>query len=313
MDPARRPLFTKEDAAFCLEFPFLGAISWFAPERMWKSLCYRMEYIKWKLGAFSPEQVARVVGRAPIERNRDDPLSFALRHAAIRSEHHLQILKTYRPWGWKPALELKGEDHLHRALQAGNGVVLWVAHFGFNALAVKVALADAGFKVFHLSRPEHGFSKSRFGIRFLNPIRVGAELPHLAGRITIDRTNPAKAKGTAEKILNSNGIVSITAGAWEGRRVAAATLLGGTIELATGAPGLAIDSGAVLLPVFAVRDDASGVIHVIVDEPIECAGDIDKLTRIDRMTQEFVDRTKPYILTHPEQWRGWKNLELDSE
>jgi hypothetical protein len=31
-------------------------------------------------------------------------------------------------------------------------------------LFTKMALSDAGYKVSHISRPEHGVSKSRFGI-----------------------------------------------------------------------------------------------------------------------------------------------------
>lgn len=296
---------------FCAELPFLWLISWCVPERAWKSLCYWLEIIKWKLGVFSPEQVTRVVSRAPIERQRGETaLQFAIRHAAIRSEHHLQILQSYRPLGWRAELKLEGESHLRDALQAGKGAVLWVAHFGFNALATKVAIARAGYRVSHLSRPEHGFSKSRFGIWLLNPIRVHAELPHLAGRIIIDRANPGAAKAAAEGTLKANGIISITAGAWEGRRVAEAGLFGGSIELATGAPGFAIASGAALLPVFTTRDARSGAIVVAVGEPIVPPEASDKLERIDRMTQAFVDRMRPYIEAHPEQWRDWKSLKI---
>jgi lauroyl/myristoyl acyltransferase len=241
---------------------------------------------------------------------RDDPTTFALKQAAIRSEHHLQILRSYRPGGWNPTLKVEGEFFLRDALQAGYGAVLWVAHFGFNALATKVALGRAGFGVHHLSRPEHGFSKSRFGIRFLNPIRVHAELPHLAGRVIIDRSQSSKAKGEAERILGSNGIISITAGAWEGRRIAIVELFDGTIEVATGAPSLAISSGAALLPVFTVRDEKTGAIRVIVDAPIAQTKEGDKLEKIDRMSQEFADRLKAYIVEYPEQWRDWKSLQV---
>jgi predicted LPLAT superfamily acyltransferase len=312
VEPLGRPLFAKEDAVFCLELPFLGLISWLAPESSWKSLCYWLEFIKWKLGAFSPYGVAEIFARTPVERKPDEsPLSFALRHAAIRSEHHLQILRSYRPDGWRAPIALEGEAHLRCALEAGNGAVLWVAHFGFNALATKVAVARAGFRIFHLSRPEHGFSKSRFGIRALNPIRVHAELPHLAGRIIIDRAHPAAAKIAAENVLRRNGIVSITAGAWEGRRVATAKLLGGTIELATGAPGFALACGAALLPVFTLRDEAKDAIRVVIDRPIVPPAGADKLESIDCMTQEFADRTEPFIRAHPEQWRDWKNLRFE--
>src|SRR3954447_21903708 len=152
--------------------------------------------------------------------------TFALRHAARRTEHHLEILRTYRPGGWQPVLRLEGEDRLHRALTGGKGAVLWVAHFSSNALATKMALGGSGFRVWHISRPEHGFSKSRFGIRWLNPIRVRAERRHLAGRIAFDRAHPIKAMVAARRALQSGDVVSIPAGAWEGRRLAPARLFG---------------------------------------------------------------------------------------
>jgi lauroyl/myristoyl acyltransferase len=311
MKVTARDLFTKEDAYFSLELPALFAISWLMPERSWRSACYRLEQVKSGLGFFSPQKVAdtasRVLSGAQLG---GDPTTFALRHAASRSEHHLQILQAHRPGGWKSRLQLEGEKNLQNARDAGRGAVLWIAHFSFNALAAKKAISDAGYKVWHLSRPEHGFSKSRFGIRFFNPIRVNAELKFLGGRIIIDRADPRKAKNEAEKVLSENEFISITAGAWEGRRVAQARLLGGTLELATGAPDFAQRSGAALLPVFTVRDNATGIIRVVVDPPITAPTGMEKVEQYAAMTQEFADRLEPYVLAHPEQWRDWKSLKL---
>ncbi len=307
-----RKNFVREDALFCIELPFLWAVSWMMPERAWKTWCYWIEWIKWRLGFFSTDVVAEAATKVlPDIAGRDHGRSFALRHAASRSEHHLQILRTYRPGGWNPSLKLEGDEYLRRALRDGRGAVLWIAHFSFNALAAKKALAEAGYKVSHLSRPEHGFSKSRFGIWALNPIRVNAELRYLAGRIIINRAVPGGAKRAAGELLAANGIVSITAGAWEGRRVAASNLLGGRFELATGAPALADAFGSVLLPVFAIRDD-DGVLKVIIDRPIEKATDSELSARLSKMTQDFVTRMEPYIIAHPEQWRDWKSLKFSS-
>jgi hypothetical protein len=311
MKVSSRDLFTKVDAFFSLELPVLFAISWLVPERRWRNACYWLERIKSKLGFFSPHVVANISSK--VLRSRQDGVDateFALRHAASRSEHHLQILQAHRPGGWRARLELEGEENLRQALTAGNGAVLWIAHFSFNALATKKAVSDAGFKVWHLSRPEHGFSKSRFGIRFFNPIRVKAELKYLGGRIIIDRADPRKAKDGAKKILSENGIISITAGAWEGRRVTRANLLGGTLELATGAPDFARRCNAALLPAFTVRDDTTGMIKVIVDRPIVAPAGLEAADQYAAMTQEFVDRLVPYILAYPEQWRDWKSLKL---
>jgi lauroyl/myristoyl acyltransferase len=132
----------------------------------------------------------------------------------------------------------------------------------------------------------------------------------LGGRIVIARSKPKKAKESAERLLRKNKIISITAGAWEGRRVAAAQLLNGTIELATGAPALAERCNSALLPVFTVRDPQSGKIRVIIDRPITVPSDPDVAARLAFMTQDFCNRLEPYVLSHPDQWRDWKNLEL---
>jgi lauroyl/myristoyl acyltransferase len=307
-----RPFFLKEDLLFCLELPALWAVSWFAPERTWKAWCYRLEWIKSRLNFFSPRLVASTAARVLSEKAlAHDGGLFELRHAASRSEHHVQILRSYRPGGWQPSLVLEGEQYLNSALRMGNGAVLWIAHFSFNSLATKMALARAGFDVAHLSRPEHGFSKSSFGIRVLNPIRVHAELRYLPSRIVIDRLLPAVALRTAEKRLRANEIISITAGSWEGRRVIAVNLLGGTIELAAGAPGIALITGAELFPVFTVRDPADGLIKVIIDRPITKPSDRDLSKCLASMTQEFVDRMEPFVTAYPEQWRDWKNLKFD--
>jgi lauroyl/myristoyl acyltransferase len=309
---SRRPLVSKEDIFFCAELPLLWLIAWLMPERAWRGVCYRLERFKSALHIFSPKAVATIAARVLPQCQRDeDAWSFSLRHAATRTEHHLQILRELRPGGWKPRLVLRGAEHLRHALEAGNGAVLWIAHFSFNALATKKALSDAGFKVWHLSRPEHGFSKSRFGIRCLNPIRVAAELRYLGGRIVIDRADPPKAKRAAERVLRENGIISITAGAWEGRKIALPALLGGRIEIATGAPDFSCRCNSPLLPVFTLRDDAAREISVIIDRPLSAPTEQDPVAALHSMTQEFIDRMAPLLLAHPDQWRDWKNLKME--
>jgi hypothetical protein len=198
------------------------------PERWWTAFCRGLEAATARLRFFDPAPVARIAKRVlgPAD-PAFDARAFALTSAAGRSEHHLQILRAAGPGGWNAPVELVGREHLDAALAAGHGAVLWVAHFCFNALAAKKALADAGYRAWHLSRPEHGFSKSRLGIATVNRIRVRAELEHLAGRIVIERDKPMSATLAAQRELKRNGIVSITAGAWEGQRLAGIELLGG--------------------------------------------------------------------------------------
>ena len=131
---------------------------------------------------------------------------------------------------------------------------------------------------------------------------------NLAGRIVIDRAKPMSATLAARRVLERNGIVSITAGAWEGQRLAVVELLGGTLELAVGAPGLARLTGAPLLPVFAVRDDA-GALRVTLDAPIPVAREGDTDAALQEAAQRFAGRLEPWIRRYPAQWRDWKSLQ----
>jgi lauroyl/myristoyl acyltransferase len=303
-----RPALTREDLFFCLQLPSLFLCSWLLPQRWWAPVCYLLERVKAGVGVFSPRSVAAAARKALPELSCSGARTFAIRHAARRSQHHLEILRTYRPGGWRLPVYLQGEDRLRRALANDKGAVLWVAHFSSNSLAVKIALHSAGFRVWHVSRPEHGFSKSRFGIRWLNPIRIRAEERYLAGRIEIDRKYPGKAMLTARRKLASGHIVSITAGAWEGRSLAPARIFGGVLELAVGAPRLSILAGAPLLPVFAVHDDAGPGVRVQIGQALYApAGTVGEAI-VTALTQAFANETMPYIRDHPDQWRDWKNL-----
>ena len=300
---ADRPLLTRDDAWFLLEFPVLFLVAAAVPERRWPSVTFRLEQAKAALARFSPERILRGMRLMRNDLSRDD----ALRAAATRSEHHVQIVRDFF-WGWQAPIELSGAHHVTNALAGGRGAVLWVAHFSFNSLAVKKAFHAAGFPVSHLSRPEHGFSKSRFGVSCLNPIRVRTELRYLDDRIVIDRAKPASAVNRAQRRLRANEIVSITAGAWEGARVATANVRGCALDLSTGAPGLALMTGAALLPVFTVRDPGTSRIDVIVGEPIAMDHDGNRDETLLKATQAFADRLGPFVASHPLQWRDWEKI-----
>jgi predicted LPLAT superfamily acyltransferase len=304
-----RPFVTRADAVLAAELPLLALIALVVPEPRWRPACRRLEAVKARLRLVDPGPVARIASRvvgggdAPF-----DATSFALDVAAGRSEHHVQVLRASLG-RWRPRLALEGEPHIASALRDGRGAVLWVAHFCFNALATKQALSSAGYRAWHLSRPEHGFSSSRAGIATVNRIRVRAELAQLAGRLVIDRAKPAIATLAAQRVLRGNGIVSITAGAWEGTRLARVALLGGTLELAVGAPGLARIAGAALLPVFTVKDD-DGTHRIVVDPPLAVPRDGDANAALGAAAQAFADRLETFVRRYPSQWRDWKSLAL---
>ncbi len=308
---AGRPWVTLEDAKLAAGLPLLWLLALAFPERRWRTLCYRLEAIRASLGLSDLGPVeraaARIVGaaHAPF-----DGRAFAVAAAAGATEHHLQVLRSRSSGGWKATLQLDGAANLDAALAAGKGAVLWVAHFCFNALATKKALCAAGFRVWHLSRPEHGFSKSALGIALFNGIRTGAEGKQLAGRIVYDRDRPAAAGVAAMRVLRQNGVLTITAGDWEGQRIVAIDLCGGTLDLAIGAPRLARLGGAALLPVFTVRGEDQDTIRVIIEPALEIPPGGDADGALQYAAQGFGRLLERYVMRYPTEWRDWKKLGL---
>jgi len=171
-------------------------------------------------------------------------------------------------------------------------------------------LRDAGYRVWHLSRPEHGFSRSTVGIALFNGIRTAAEGEQLAGRIVFDRDRPGAAAVAANRVLAQNGILSITAGDCEGQRIASIDVCGGRLQLAVGAPRLARLSGAALLPVFTVRGADQQTIRVVIEPALEVPSGGEADAALQGAAQAFGRVLEGYIRRYPAEWRDWARLEL---
>ena len=130
-------------------------------------------------------------------------------------------------------MRLSGSSRIEAALAAGTGVILWVTPIAGSTLGTKVALYRAGYAVHQLSRPQHGFSTTPFGIRHFNPLWQGSEDRYLRDRILIDAQNPAPAMRRLLRVLKSNGIVSITVTA-QASKTAELPFLGGRIVMPLG-------------------------------------------------------------------------------
>jgi lauroyl/myristoyl acyltransferase len=182
-----RPAVSRADITTAIRLAASVPVAWLLPESTWPSLARGASWLAARLTGKTTAAVASRMERA-LGRPGDslsDKLAADLRGA--RYEVAFQCLRHSRPGGWRPTIELHGREHLDEALRRGRGCVLWVAHFVFAPNVAKLALHDAGFKVSHLSRPDHGFSSTRFGIRYLNPVRSRYEDALLAERIVFDR------------------------------------------------------------------------------------------------------------------------------
>lgn len=227
---------------------------------------------------------------------------------AARYELVSQCVRGRMGKGWHPHIKLEGLEHIDEALASGTGCILWVAHFVFAPNVVKAGLFQAGRAVTHLSRLEHGFSATRFGIRVLNPVRSAYEDRLLAGRIEFERARPAHALIRVRRKLLNGEIVSLTSGAWEGGTLVDASLGEGRTKLAVGPVWLARATGARLLPVFAVRTGRPDEYVVEIGNPVDVSASASSDVSYLAAVPEFLRLQEAWIRRYPEQWRGWRYL-----
>jgi lauroyl/myristoyl acyltransferase len=220
-----------------------------------------------------------------------------------RYEERLQYLRAWRPGGWKPEIKISGSHRIEEAVASGCGVVLWGGSFSFNDLVTKMAWHRLGLRVIHFSRPSHGFSETKFGIRFLNPIRCRIEERYLS-RMVVEEHNTAAALELLRQNLVGRGVVSFTVGG-RGRRRVAARFLAGRLTLATAPLHLARSARAVTLPVFTMRG-TSGHFEVVIGKPIEAPIGPSGEPDYARAAQDYADMLAPYVLREPGQWKGWR-------
>jgi len=230
--------------------------------------------------------------------------------AAIRAKGRhwfsfVVFLGEHRPWGWRPRIDVLGRVHLDAAIEQGAGAILWIVAMGPSALIVKRGLAEAGYRVAHLSRLGHGLgvTNSRLGL-LLNRIQTSVESRYLLERVVM-RGSPTAALRSLRRHLEANHVVSITA-LRTAIRTVEVPFLGGSILVAAGPPELARAVGSPLLPVFTLQTGPTSF-EVLVGAPLDLGGPGgDPAQAAARQLAELLD---PLVRADPFRWWSWaKNL-----
>jgi lauroyl/myristoyl acyltransferase len=307
---------TRTDVFEVMAIGVLAPVAWLLPERTaW-----------WPISQALSRAIAGL--RPDITRLRQDTLARALGARAAGTdlaqlridvmatymEERLEILRAYRPGGWRPRLELRGTEHLAAARAAGHGAMLWVAPFSYADLVVKQALHQAGHAVSHLSAYSRGFSpnscwewtRSRFGMKVLSPLRTRIEDRHLHERVVMPPGGGLAAMRTLEQRLRAGGLVSIRAGE-VGQRTCVLPFLEGTIRLATGPASLALATGAALLPVGCVRR-GPGDFVVEIEPALRAAPGSTRRAATDDLVRAFAARLEAWVIRQPHLWSGWYQM-----
>ncbi len=200
------------------------------------------------------------------------------------------------PW-WTGTIRLNGIEHVHAALEAGHGAILWVHECLGSNVSVKQALFEAGLPLAHLSRPSHPL-----GVRLANPLLRHAENRFLAERVVIDEGRTVAPLRRLHVLLSKNRVISVTV-ASTASRVRSFPILGGSVLLPDGPVKIAAGTGAAILPVFTGGSDWLRVVEI--GPPLPVTGSDPSALRACQ--QASVNWLEERIAEHPAAWTGWRS------
>jgi lauroyl/myristoyl acyltransferase len=302
-------LMTFKDFGLLIGIPLATLTAWLLPEKFWNALAKWVAPFTTSVISVEQDELIRKIEAATGKRKLvNTPKEIAINLVSCEILKTFQNMRDFKPGNWTPEIELVGLEHIDSALNIGRGAIIWDSHFYFANLVTKIALHRAGYEIHHLSHPEHGFSPSRFGIRFLNPIRGHSENHYLKERVVINPDIPKTAMQILEARLNSNAIVSITVSD-RGRRPIIVPFLNSEICIAPGAQLLAIKTGAALIPGFTFQ---TSPLHyqVTLAPPLHIPETSCLDTAITALTNAYVHQLEKNVLTCPSEWVGWMNVPL---
>ena len=257
----------------------------------------------------------RFAGRVrAVQGGADDEAALALWRAygATINRRRISILASRYCPGWRPRIELTGREHLDQAIAAGRGTILWVDNFIHHPVIGKRAFSDLGYQAWQMSSVDHGFSSSRLGRRFLNPIQLAAEIPLVRGRIEFDTASALMATREVTRCLARNEIVRITNNAYIGRQ-RCLTPFGKSamLPVATTPLNIARRTGAAILPVLVVEREPFEDYLVAVAPPLSVGAS--RHDSFEEAALAYARYLEPLVDAYPEQWRGWEGVRTASE
>ncbi len=306
---------TRTDLTDLVAIAVLLPLSWLTPQSWWPRISRAISIVIARLGPDVTKARTETLRRITGPRQLD--VSFETLRIAIMDgymEERLQLLRDYRPGGWRPTFDIKGMGQIEEARAAGRGCVLWVCPFTYSDIATKVGLHQAGLDVTHLSAFSRGFSpnscylwtRSRFGMKFLSPLRTAIENRYIKERITVPLEGSLGYLRTLERRLKQGGLVSMRCGE-VGQRVFDLHFMEGTISIASGPVSLARSTGAALLPVFTIPD-GPGHFRISIEPPLQPSAGSSGRGRDEDVVRQYCRLLESYVLRYPHLWSGWYHM-----
>ncbi len=312
-EPRKQRKFTETDLFLMILQSTLGLGAAMTPRSWWPALCRvtsqrRTISRKRKELALFTEKVKDVLGP------RDD-IEIARLFAAMQRRLHERQMTYLRERFSRQRIttEVRGIENLQASIARGSGAILWNTPSLSDTIVAKRALATAGYPGYQLSVPQHGFSQSRFAVRYINPGQIAVENRFLAGRIWFEESDTIRATRDVLRRLRQNGPVIFTNSQFAGRSFvgvpAGARFF---LPLATTPLSIAAKKAVPLHVVTTIEIEpfAHYVTHISEDladvHPVATATDAD--AHIAEMALRARDIMMDFARSHPDQIRIWDSL-----
>lgn len=306
-----KPLITAKDI---YEVPRLGVqalLAFVLPERAWWPLTRTFGKVNAAMHPSRTDEDAALLSRGLA----GSPFAARARECAVelwsdRYEERFHCLRTLLPGGWNPTIDITGAAHVEAAHAEGKGVLFWSSVFAFSSLVDKMAWHRMGLDVSHFTRPAHGFSSTRFGIRYINWVRRAAEDKYLFERLMTPEDKTPRTLAIIHERLSAGGVVSFMIGN-AGRYTETVPFMGSELTLATGPLAVARKAGAAVLPVCTLRTGPgrfeTAILPAVNTEPS------DSPDYFATAVRRYADAITPFVARDPGQWRGWSFTETATE
>lgn len=190
---------------------------------------------------------------------------------------------------------LEGEEHLRRALKKGKGVLALSAHLGsFTMIGARLAASGYPFSVVVKPPGDEGLARLIDGYR----TRIGIH--------TISAKPRRDAVRGILRALRENRIVLMIADEFKSGDIMV-DFLGLKVPAPRGPATLALRTGAVTLPMFALRGGADESLTLSIGEPIAPVERDDLEESVIATTVVYTRHIEAAIRQHPGQW-NWLGL-----
>lgn len=208
-------------------------------------------------------------------------------------------------------VDIRGLEHLQRALGNGKGAILWESNsFGRRALSKQI-LHEKRFSIHQVYGEDHlkGFlNEGRSGTWVQEHIIKNEiekfEKPFLAEIIYLPSSDSLVFTRILLDRLKQNAILCIPGDGKSGEKLLPLRFLGHNELFPTGMVSLAKISGASILPIFCIQED-NGKTSLIIESSIRIEKERARERALEKGVIQYISLLESYIRRYPKQYRNW--------